>query len=115
MGDIVGKRNHTSTNKETQRLCAQEMTKYSAGHAGNVRHGETGVRRLEDHPEAKIHNRCIFRQGQDIPQNKQQKKWLWIVLLIIVNIFLSRSQFQAPCLAIYMCIVLVTPHNHPLR
>lgn len=48
--------------------------------------GERGVRRLQHHPRAKTHNRCIFKMGPRCFSKK--RKWLWIVLLIVITIFL---------------------------
>lgn len=47
--------------------------------------GERGVRRLQHHPRAKTHSRCIFKVG---PGCFSQKKGLWIALLIVITILL---------------------------
>lgn len=47
--------------------------------------GERGVKRLEHQPRAKTHNRCIFKMGSRYFSKK--RKWLWIVLLIVITIF----------------------------
>lgn len=49
--------------------------------------GERGVRRLEHQPRAKTHNRCVFKMGSRC-FSKKKRKWLWIVLLIVITIFL---------------------------
>lgn len=52
----------------------QEVTDHSAGVQGTWGHRDLAVRRLQDPPEATIHNRCICRRGQDVPQNNIKQK-----------------------------------------
>lgn len=63
------------TTKETKVLCAQDMTNHSVGRAGNVGAWNDRSQGTGGSPEAKIHNRCIFRWGQDVSQEKT-KMWL---------------------------------------
>lgn len=48
-------------------------TKWGRGFAGNVGAWRY-KRRVKDHPEAKIHNQCIFRCCQDVSQKIKEKK-----------------------------------------
>lgn len=68
--DTVEKRNCTT--KATKVLCAQDMTNHSVGRAGNVGARNDRSQGTGGSPEAKIHNRCIFRWSQDVSQEKKK-------------------------------------------